>query len=230
MRHARAVVDLRRRRALGLLAAAAVTLAACSAAESATERAADRHAETAGLVMLRGIDPIPAQDAAWAVAGHVNGTTIEALRAEGTTWRGTVVLRIEVDQSTAWTSHRATRCYEYDFRHSIDDFRPHHRACPRTSPLVLTSPPSPPPLTDAALARLRRTLAALDPAHRRDPTAVQRATATVFGPPAHVGAVRVSTGVELGVRSGDECVTAEVPPTGSPIIGPERRGADCRGG
>jgi len=225
------VNDLRcRRRRIALLAAAAVGLAGCGATESDAERAADRHAETAGTVMLRGFDPVPARDAAWRVAGHVNGTTIEALRADGTTWNGTIVLRITVDRSTAWTEDSSVRCYEYDLRHRIDDYRPHHRDCPKTPPLVLTQPPSPPPLTADALARWRRALAGLAPSERQDPAAVRRATGRVFGPPAVVGAARIPTGVEVGVRSGDECVTAVLPPTGAPRLGPSAHGTDCRGG
>ena len=62
-------------------------------------READRHAETAGIAMLKhNVDEPAASAAARVVGGHLPGDTIEALVLSGTTRHGEILLRITVEQ------------------------------------------------------------------------------------------------------------------------------------
>jgi hypothetical protein len=68
--------------------------------ETSTERSADRHATTAGAVMLRDNWERSANDAAYLVVGQGADDTIDVLEAQGTTYHGKVVLRITVEDSS----------------------------------------------------------------------------------------------------------------------------------
>ncbi|MEO9240679.1 MAG: hypothetical protein ABI418_21620, partial [Jatrophihabitantaceae bacterium] len=114
-------------------------LAGCSVSVSNSARQANQHAEVAGTVMLRSIDPIPAEWAAYQVAGRVGDTTIEAMSATGTTWQGSVVLRITVTipHTGFGQDETSIRCYSYGFQHRIEDYQPHRLGhCPAGAALV----------------------------------------------------------------------------------------------
>jgi hypothetical protein len=202
----------------------------CTAGETASQRSADAHAVTAGEVMSRGgRPPISASDAAWAVVGTGVDDTINALSATGTTYAGSVVLRITVNHSTF---DEYTSCYRYSFKHSVDDFRPAKlKTCPTSAPLTLTSPPPEPVVdTPARIAALTALLHHLTPAQRNDPASIRSELVAIFPPPISVYADKISDGtVEVGARTFDTCVAAYVSPQDQVSVHPAH-GADCHGG
>jgi hypothetical protein len=209
-----------------------LSLIGCSGArDRASARAADHHADVAGTVLIRGFEPQPSRWAAWTVAGHRGDTTIDAVSATGTTWNGSLVLRITVDLArNGFDRDRTTRCYRYDFRHiDTDDNVPHRLDhCPPTPVLVLTAPP-PAPALDAADAH---TLAqALNALPARTVPAVQRLLASRFGPPAVTSAAPGVGDITFAVNDGygQRCLHGTLPPRGPARI-IAAHGTDCRGG
>jgi hypothetical protein len=140
-------------RAAGLLAlvtVVALTGSGCAAHQTAAAHDADQHATNAGIAMIKHNVDEPAAYAAGRVVGTNGGTTIDALKAQGTTRDGEVLLRITVaepEQGYDPGTH-ATRCYRYDLHHGNDDETPHRvDPCPGLAPLVLPSPPPAAPPT-----------------------------------------------------------------------------------
>ena len=202
---------------------------ACGIVESSSQRSADKHALTAGEVMVRGIAPIPARDAAWYVVGRGTDDTIEALAASGTTYSGTVVLRITVVSSE---SDSSTTCYRYTFTHSMNDIHPDRLGgCPRTPALTLTTPAPLPDVTSAdRLAKLTALLHRLTPAQLADPSSVRSPLVSIFPPPISVATDRAPDGTfEMEARTVQTCVYATVTTRGQVGVYPGH-GTDCRGG
>jgi hypothetical protein len=222
------------RRLAGCAAAILLTsmMTGCAAARGpASARAADRHADVAGTVLVRGFEPQPSRWAAWTVAGQRDDTTIDAMSATGTTWNGSLVLRITVDIArNGFDRDGTTRCYRYDFQHvDTDDNVPHRLDhCPVTPALVLTAPP-PAPALDAqdahALAQ------ALDALPARTVPAVRRVLASRFGPPAVTSAAPGVGNITFAVNDGygQRCLHGTLPPRGPARI-TAAHGTDCRGG
>lgn len=118
--------------------------------EHRSSSAVDRHASTAGNVMSSGRGPLPTRAAALGVTGHSqaadSATTITALAAHGTTWNGSVVLRIVVETSDGLgASHRSSACFDYLFRYprTTDSGVPQAVACQHRQPINLRQPPLP---------------------------------------------------------------------------------------
>jgi hypothetical protein len=130
--------------------------AGCGIANSAANHEADKHADTAAIVMTRGLDPVASGDAAQRVTGTARETTIEALRADN--------------------SEFSTRCYAYTLARVVA-VHPHRMAhCPSGQPLVLP-PPAPPIDMTAQALEIRSdeecilaTLPAVGPARVSPPT------------------------------------------------------------
>lgn len=209
-------------------------LAGCGASArtggGSVDSAADQHARAAGVVLTHSLDPEPSRWAAFAVAGTVGDTTIEALQADGTTYAGTVVLRITVERNPGqFDSARSVRCYRYRLAHTTADATPLHIDCPATAALALTSPPAAPDLSTAGATRLSTVLARLSVAQRTDQAAVRAAVVAAFGPPAIVTVGRQAAGMSINVRAEQQCLLATVAPAGAPAVRPVQ-GPDCRGG
>lgn len=172
---------------------------------------------------------MPATDAAWGVVGTGVDDTITALVATGTTYSGSVVLRISVYSSEA---DQSTTCYRYSFTHSGDDSRPTKLASCPTGPALTLTTPAPEPVVDttARLNALTALLHHLTPAQRDDPAAVRKALAAIFPPPIGVYADQTSDGtLEVGARTFDTCVAGYVSPQMRVSVYPAH-GADCHGG
>ena len=195
-----------------------------------TDKAADQHARAAGVVLTRSLDPEPSSWAAYAVVGTAGDTTIEALRADGTTYDGTVVLRITVQRNAGrFDSASSVRCYRYRLAHTTDDATPAQLDCPATGALSLTAPPAAPDLSSAGAKRLTSVLAGLDAQRRSDPAAVRAAVVTAFGPPAIATVGPQGQQLSINVRAGERCLIGTLAPTGTPAVRPVQ-GTDCRGG
>lgn len=220
----------------GLLGAAA-----CDAdATSTAAKQADAVANTAGTVMLRGLGPIPAQDAAWQVVGTLSDRSIEALQADGTTYQGTVVLRITTGLDAGQGARPVTRCYRYLFRRRIDDVHPQSLAsCPTRPALSLTSPPPAVAVTEGTRSTLIAALNTLTPAELNSPAAIRTALLPKFPPPL----VLITSGPGTGVNAAifvtimntqadfaTSCVTAYLAPGRPWDVQPVANGPACRGG
>jgi hypothetical protein len=210
-----------------------VLLAGCGAsggAGSATDKAADQHAQAAGVVMTRSLDPEPSKWAAYAAVGTAGDTTIEALQADGTTYDGTVVLRITVERNAGqFNSAKSVRCYRYRLAHTTDDATPQQLDCPATAALTLATPPAAPDLSTAGAKRLTAVLTTLSSAQRADQAAVRAVVTKAFGPPAIVTVGSQAQEISINVRAEEQCLLAMLAPTGAPAVRPVH-GPDCRGG
>ena len=197
---------------------AAVMVAGCSAGHvvtSASARSAAAHATTAGMVMSQDPAERSANDAAWLVVGQNGDTTIEALEATGTTYDGTVVLRITVQGSGTFADDTATRCYSYHLVHRIGASTPTALTCPPVQPVRLTSPAAKPDLTTAAeMSRFHRVLADVRPSGATYAARVVAALTAAFPPPLVVSAAYIQRGVlQAAVRSSATCLVGYVSAT-----------------
>jgi hypothetical protein len=183
-------------------------------------------------------DPIPATWAAYQVVGVKGDTTIEALRADGTIYEGSIVLRITVEDDREFATHSTVACYEYDYRNRQTSDTPKHLSrCPTAAALQLSAPPPEPDFSDESAARLTAVLVALSPAQRENDTILLASVRSAFGPPAVVSGGRTSaTDSFVSIRSFGvssvayyRCMIATVPFAGSPKV-ILAHGADCVGG
>ena len=201
------------RAAYGCTVLTVVTLAlsgcgAGSLLETSAERSADRHATIAGTVMIRDNWQRSANDAAYMVVGRGTDDTIDALKVEGTTYHGTVVLRITVEDSNEFGDGPATRCYQYIFRHQGDDQTPARVPC--TGQVVtLTEPLVEPSFDPPAAAKLAGVLRRLVAQHTADAATIQRQVQAAFGPPVTVQAG--PAGLDHGTNHGTLIVSLDVP-------------------
>jgi hypothetical protein len=211
-----------------------VAIAGCAGhiGQSASRRSVDSHAQTAGIVMTRAPYESPSPTAAWTVAGQSGDTEIEALTANGTTWKGTVVLRITVriDRGPR-PEDLTTRCFRYDFNQAdANDSRPHALSCPSTPALELASPPPAPDLGTVQAQSLARALEALTASQRLDVSAVNTLLKSRFPAPAVTSAAPLDPDtVSIGVHYADACIIGELPRAGAARL-VATHGADCRGG
>ena len=219
--------------ALSALASATLCVACGSSSQGggAAAQAVASHAAEAGIVMTRGQRPISARSAAALVVGSNGDTRIDALQAEGTTYRGTVVLRISVDQNSGLVSHQqSTECFDYRFRHRLDDHVPHPRpSCPSSVPLSLT-PSTTPGVSAQTVRAVRSAVAALPAAQRVRVTPVRQAVLAAVGPGYTVLVQRQADGVQVRVASGNQCMTATVASGGAVHTSIPMNGTDCAGG
>lgn len=223
-----------RRIALGVTAVGVVVvtghaLASGDTANFDAAQEADQHAATAEIVMTRGIDPVPAHDAAFAVVGNTGQTIVEGLRADGTNWDGHVILRITVSRSPGTLSSQfVVRCYRYTFTRydaAIDRLE-----CPPGPPLV-RGPVKPfLVLTDVDVRHLAEVLDALSPTERVNAGALQLALAKAYAAPAVVWAAKSPNGIDMEVRAHTQCILATLPTVGPARVSPVYHGSTCMGG
>lgn len=164
------------------------------------------------MTQIRG--PLPARAAAGRVTGAVNGTTIQAVALHGTTWGGTVTLRISVELDGGapfQQSQRTTRCYRYDFAYPrrSDDGRAHETTCPTTRAIDVDQPPLPAGITAGTRTTARRALTALSADRRNDDTAIRAALVTALGTD-YTMSVSLEIPHFVWIRYGDGCLTAQV--------------------
>lgn len=213
---------MRNGRRIASITAMTLALAGCHVSLTPAAREADQRARIAGLAMLRSNNDIPTRDAAWLVVGQVGNTTIDALRATGTTWSGEVVLRIRVERDPGqFSSSTAVRCYRYVLRHRVRDYEPQRLGrCPTGRPLVLQAPPPPPSLPPGALDLLTKTLASLDPTTRGSADGVASAVRGAFaGSDGRVETTVVPGGViGVAVSAGRDCLAARLVPGEPPDV------------
>jgi len=214
--------------------AGVVVLSRCGVRGSGAGREADQHADNAAIVMVRGLDPVAAIQAAGAVVGDTGRTRIEVLSADGTNWKGHLTLKITVKKDlNTLASQVATRCYGYTFDHSDVNFSPHRMAqCPPGTPLAIPPPPARVNLyAPAEVPRLATLLNSLSVAQRLDAGAVQHALEKAYPPPAVVWAARATnTRIDLEVRSDRECILATLPSMGPAQVSSPAHGSTCTGG
>ena len=226
--------------ATGTVLTVACAVTGCSAAPvggGKAEADAVQRAQTAGIVMTRGGGyPVPVADAAYGVVGDLPEASIKALRADGTTWQGTVVLAIQVTTDPdSMTQDTFRGCFRYDFRHTLADSTPHRvSSCP-AAPVLSLRPPAPPPTVDAAA--VRRALTALTPGQRLRLPAVRQAVQAAVGPafavdvepPTPTAAYRPNILISIRSNPPLACLTAYITPHGSikvsaPLLGLEHCG------
>ena len=193
---------------------------------------ADDHATTAGLAMTNKPYEEPSSAAAFRVVGRKENTTIEALSATGTTWRGSVVLRVTVALDPQLPQPDQTvRCYRYLFdRSSVDDARPKRLSqCPDSAALVLSSPAPGPDLTSKAASQLASTLTAL-PAEKRTAAVVSTLLVRLYPAPVSTAAEQSGpTTVTFRVNDENACLLGKLPVRGVAHV-VAAVGTDCRGG
>lgn len=219
---------------LSSLSLTALTLAAYAGSSLAPPSAGEgeRHAVTAGNVMTRSLYPVPAVAAAWEVTGRSRDTTIDALTASGTTWAGSIVLRVDVSlNASTFNADRTTRCYRYTFAHRIDDATPHALdRCPPGPALVLTAPPPGPDLSATRAAQLDAFLQRLNPAQQHDPTVIAALLVKQFPSPSSTSASQAGIGVvSLRVAYADRCLLGQLGP-GDVVRSTAAHGTNCQGG
>ncbi|HZZ97982.1 MAG TPA: hypothetical protein VFE19_13245 [Jatrophihabitantaceae bacterium] len=219
--------------ALSVLASATLCVACGSSSlgGGSAAQAVASHAGEAGIVMTRGQRPISARSAAALVVGSRGDTRIDALQADGTTYRGSVILRISVEQNSGLVSHQqSTECFDYRFRHRLDDHVPHPRpSCPSSAPLSLR-PSTAPGVSARTVRAVRRAVAALPAAQRVRVTPVRQAVVAALGPGYTVIAQPQAGGVQVRVTSGNQCMTATVASGGAVHTSTPMNGTDCAGG
>jgi len=226
----RARVSGRRRCVAGAVCMTTLLTAGCATSSVRSREQADAHAVTAGRVMTRTDYAMPSTSAAAMVVGTAGDTTIEALVAAGTTWDGSVLLRIRVRVDPGkFDSDTTTRCYRYDLDHTTDEARPAPTDCPATAPLVLTSPPPGPDLSADATALA----AAFDQVPTEQRLNVQYVAGLLrqqFASPAEV-MVGLSDPLTMSatVSFEDRCLLGILPSTGAARVA-SARGSDCHGG
>jgi hypothetical protein len=175
---------------------------------------------------------VPVRQVAALVVGARGETTVDALAVTGTTYGGAATLRITVDHESGTLAHdRVSECFRYDFRHSLDDHVPHRLSrCPGGAPIALRPSPPPPGVSDKTAATVRRVLAALSGAQRRDPAAVRRQLVRAVGPGVQIDVQATGRGLSVSVRSADQCLSASVSAAGAVTVGQPAHGTSCRGG
>ena len=226
-------------RILGLVVAAGVLLsgllAACGSPTARPSAGADvrRHADVAGTVMSRNRGPVPAGAVAAAVVGTKDDTTIAALTAAGSTWGGTVVLRITVDRGSGTVADvdRASRCFVFRFRfpRTGDDGRPHGAACPAGAPLRLSAAAYPVGVDSSTRIAVTAAVGHLSAADRTVASRVTAALRTAVGRYFVVSAGVLAPGVFAWVRYGETCLTVQTSARSLQVSAP-RQGNDCFGG
>ncbi|SHH00224.1 hypothetical protein SAMN05443575_3061 [Jatrophihabitans endophyticus] len=222
-----AVIRVRFDAVVALSSIGVAVLAACS---SPAADAVQQHADTAGVVMTRVRGPIPARVAAASVTGTAADTTIDAMAVRGSTWGGSVVLRIVVNRHAVDVrGSTATRCYRYSFAYprASDWGKAHETTCPTTRPLDVEHPAMPAGVTARTRVVTVRTLAGLH-GDRARAAAVRAALVAALG-----SDYTVTVGRQLPhyvwIRYGDECLTAQVAARTTHVDQP-RSGDDCFGG
>lgn len=202
------------------------------ASNSPSDAQVIRHARTAGEVMTQVRGPLPARAAAARVTGAVDNTVISAAAVHGTTWSGSVTLRITVTL-TRTRPHRpdeTSRCYRYVFAYpkTSNYGAPHAVSCPHTPAVNVNVPPLPTGVDGTTAAKTSRALNAMSPDARDDPRAIHAALVSALGADytVTVGAQRPHF---VWVRYGDQCLTARVSPAVVDVDAP-RHGDDCFGG
>jgi hypothetical protein len=220
------------------LIAAIVALLAVGCSSGArsgpTARAqADRTAERAGTVMTRADYAVPSTAAAWQVVGQKGDTTVDVLTATGTTWKGSVTLRVTVDITAGdFEKDTATRCYRFAFDRSDQNDADAHALtrCPTGAAIALASPAAGPALSATEARELGAALGRLSAKQRGAPETVRHLLAGRFPPPSTTTVGRVTaTAVSIDVHYQDRCLIGELPAIGTPRI-VAGAGTDCRGG
>jgi hypothetical protein len=213
-------------------AALLVALTGCS---SAGESAVDRHAHTAGDVMTRARGPIPARAAALLVTGEVGDTRIDAMEVHGSTWGGSVTLRITVTVTRQFDPPSvSTGCYRYSFAYPRqgDWGVPSGVHCPPGPALHLSAAGLPAGVTEQTRTEVVRAVSAVAAVDRGTPSMVAQRIRAAVGP-----AFTVQPGTADGtaataftwVRYGDTCLTAQTSEQSIEVSQPEH-GDDCFGG
>lgn len=192
---------------------------------------ADKHASNAATAMVQSQFEIPTAYAASNVVGTSSDTTIDAMRATGTTYNGTVVLRITVSIASGMYEgdHYAQRCYEYDFNHTSFSNEPQQVRCPSGAPLNLQNLP-PLALADTDSPKLLQTLNNIPAANRNNVTVVKEAVTTAFPYPKDVTVVSNKNGIEVSIKSGTTCLTGAVTSNTAVTVGKVASGYACLGG
>jgi hypothetical protein len=159
-------------------------------------------------------------------------TTIEALKADGSTYSGSAVLKISVLRNEGLPSSSAyTRCFAYRFGHQLDDRTPHGLAsCPAGRPLSLPPPTAPVGVSDRTAQLVRQTITALPVAERNDAATIRSKLAAVLGTSYQISVEMASGGVSVRVNSGDQCLSAVVRSDGEVTVGKPVHGTSCQGG
>ncbi len=213
-------------------AALLVVLTGCS---SDSESAVERHAQTAGDVMTRTRGPIPARAAALLVTGNVGDTRIDAMDLHGSTWGGSVTLRITVTRTKEFSSPDiSTGCYRFSFAYPRrgDWGEPSGVDCPSGPALRLSAAGLPSAVTDQTRTAVVHALSGLAPNERGVPTTVAQRIRSAIGPAFTVQpgtAEGVASTAFTWVRYGDTCLTAQTSAQAIEVSEPVH-GDDCFGG
>ena len=219
-------------RAAAVGAAVLVLVTGCS---SRSQSAVERHAQTAGDVMTRDHGPIPARAAALLVTGEVGDTRIDAVDLHGTTWGGSVTLRITVTLTKNFGSPDvSTGCYRYSFSYPRQDDwgRPAGVHCPSGPALRLSAAGLPSGVTDQTRVEVVRAVSGLASSDRGVPQPVAQRIRATIGP-----AFTVQSGTADGptstaftwVRYGETCLKAQTSAREIDVSRPIS-GNDCFGG
>lgn len=211
------------------------TVAGCSGGGTAgtSDDAVADHARIAGTVMTRDRGPLPARAAAVEVTGQTSDTTIAALAATGSTWGGTITLRIVVSgtSGTSGSEDRASGCFTYHFAYprTDDNGHPHEVSCGSRRPLDLTQPPQPTGVTASTRRVVTQVLMHLSAIDRAAAPAVRRSLSRALGADYTID-VGNQDHVVLGfVRYGEQCLTIAASRAHTTVKGP-LHGDDCFGG
>jgi hypothetical protein len=224
----------RRYRAAVLFGFGSLLIAACSSSASSSgsspPSAASEKARSAGYAMTADHVTAWAVVAAKAVAGRHADTVIDVMRAEGSTLRGRVVLRLNVQDNGGTFAPEDAICVEYRFVHTRLDGEPRQLpACPGSAPLDLSRIPGYPGVSPAIRDRIKTLLDGLPGAERVNAAAVREYLASRLGLGYFVQTHGEASGVLVQVYSGTQCVSADATRT-DVSVGRPAHGTDCLGG
>ena len=177
--------------------------------------------------------PLPVRAAALSVTGRGVDDTITAVQASGSTWGGSVTLRITVaDPSGAFGSdEHSTACFRYRFTYprNPDWGTPHQVQCSSNRPLDLNHPRLPAGISDATHKTVVAAVARLTEVQRRSPVDLTQAIQTAIGRYYTIRASRHGRGAFAWIRYGDECMSVRTSGAGPRVSNP-LQGLDCSGG